>query len=221
MPHRLSLRHPSRTAGAATLLMAAVTGLTGCGGTHAGSFQDTGGRPEKSNTRSTRRPLNLTSERGARPSSPQARQQTATTLALGASAAFGGAFTPTFTPAGRPSARVVLLKGYGADGFTFFTNYHSRKGAELAAAPFACLVFFWHPLARQVRESAVRDELAPDVYRPLAGQTLIGQPLCVSSVWPLKPPNEAKNWDDNGQIAHRSMITHHALSMMSRVHFIH
>lgn len=45
MPHRLSPRHPHRTAaGATTLLMAAVTGLTACGGTHAGSFQDTGGR---------------------------------------------------------------------------------------------------------------------------------------------------------------------------------
>lgn len=57
----------------------------------------------------------------------------------------------TATPAGRPSARVVLLKEFGEHGFTFFSNYHSRKGAELAANPFAGLVFFWHGLERQVR----------------------------------------------------------------------
>jgi pyridoxamine 5'-phosphate oxidase len=53
--------------------------------------------------------------------------------------------------AGRPSARVVLLKGYGPDGFVFYTNYGSRKAAELAANPRAELVFYWPPLHRQVR----------------------------------------------------------------------
>jgi pyridoxamine 5'-phosphate oxidase len=52
---------------------------------------------------------------------------------------------------GRPSARVVLLKGFGPDGFVFFSNYASRKGAELAANPNAALVFWWPPLERQVR----------------------------------------------------------------------
>jgi pyridoxamine 5'-phosphate oxidase len=52
--------------------------------------------------------------------------------------------------AGRPSARSVLLKGYDADGFVFFTNYTSRKGTELAANPNASLVFPWYALHRQV-----------------------------------------------------------------------
>ncbi|WP_328464602.1 pyridoxamine 5'-phosphate oxidase [Actinoplanes sp. NBC_00393] len=50
----------------------------------------------------------------------------------------------------RPSARTVLLKGYDADGFVFFTNYESRKGVELAANPYASLVFPWFPMQRQV-----------------------------------------------------------------------
>ena len=52
---------------------------------------------------------------------------------------------------GRPSARVVLLKGLDARGFCFFTNYASRKGQELAVNPWAALVFWWGPLERQVR----------------------------------------------------------------------
>jgi pyridoxamine 5'-phosphate oxidase len=52
---------------------------------------------------------------------------------------------------GRPSARIVLLKGYDAAGFVFHTNYESRKGKELAVHPFAALVFFWSELERQVR----------------------------------------------------------------------
>src|SRR5512140_1664561 len=52
---------------------------------------------------------------------------------------------------GRPSARVVLLKGADADGFVFYTNYESRKARELAANPYASLVFLWTPMERQVR----------------------------------------------------------------------
>ena len=52
---------------------------------------------------------------------------------------------------GRPSARTVLLKGVDDDGFQFFTNYESRKAAELEANPRAALVFLWIPLERQVR----------------------------------------------------------------------
>ena len=57
----------------------------------------------------------------------------------------------TASPAGKPSARVVLLKGFDDRGFTFFTNYDSRKGAELAANPHAALVFLWHEFERQIR----------------------------------------------------------------------
>jgi pyridoxamine 5'-phosphate oxidase len=57
----------------------------------------------------------------------------------------------TATIDGRPSARVVLLKAFDHRGFSFFTNYESRKGRELAANPRASLVFFWAGLERQVR----------------------------------------------------------------------
>ena len=57
----------------------------------------------------------------------------------------------TASPDGRPSARVVLMRGFDERGFVFFTNYRSRKGAEIAANPFASLVFFWQPMERQVR----------------------------------------------------------------------
>ncbi len=52
---------------------------------------------------------------------------------------------------GVPSARIVLLRGYDAAGFTFFTDYRSRKGRELADNPRAALVFYWPDLERQVR----------------------------------------------------------------------
>ncbi len=57
----------------------------------------------------------------------------------------------TVGPDGRPSARVVLLKSFDADGFVFFTNYASRKGRELDGAGGAALVFYWAELERQVR----------------------------------------------------------------------
>ena len=57
----------------------------------------------------------------------------------------------TADPKGRPSARIVLLKGLDERGFIFFTNYESRKGRELAENPNAALVFHWGELERQVR----------------------------------------------------------------------
>lgn len=57
----------------------------------------------------------------------------------------------TVGPDGQPSARVVLLKGYGPAGFTFYSNYESRKGRELDAEPRAAVVFLWKELERQVR----------------------------------------------------------------------
>ncbi|MEI5999543.1 pyridoxamine 5'-phosphate oxidase [Paraburkholderia bengalensis] len=52
---------------------------------------------------------------------------------------------------GRPSARIVLIKGVDERGFVFFTNYESRKGRELAQNPHASLLFYWIELERQVR----------------------------------------------------------------------
>ena len=57
----------------------------------------------------------------------------------------------TADQAGNPSARIVLLKGADQNGFTFFTNYQSQKGRELAMRPQAALLFHWHELERQVR----------------------------------------------------------------------
>ena len=57
----------------------------------------------------------------------------------------------TATPDGRPSARMVLLKGLDSQGFVFFTNYESRKAGELEVNPWAALVFFWVEFHRQVR----------------------------------------------------------------------
>ena len=57
----------------------------------------------------------------------------------------------TVDAGGRPSVRMVLLKGHGADGFVFYTNQQSRKGEELAGNPNAALLFHWKSLRRQVR----------------------------------------------------------------------
>ncbi|MFO1325472.1 MAG: pyridoxamine 5'-phosphate oxidase [Burkholderiales bacterium] len=73
----------------------------------------------------------------------------------------------TVDGAGRPAARIVLLKDVDARGFTFYTNYESRKGRELAAQPRAALLFFWPELERQVRiEGEVEriDAAAADAY---------------------------------------------------------
>jgi len=59
---------------------------------------------------------------------------------------------------GRPSARMVLLKGHGPDGFVFYTNQQSRKGDELAGNPNAALLFHWKSLRRQIR---IEGKVAP------------------------------------------------------------
>ncbi|MGB6103394.1 MAG: pyridoxamine 5'-phosphate oxidase [Pusillimonas sp.] len=67
----------------------------------------------------------------------------------------------TSTLAGRPSARIVLLKGFDARGFVFYTNYLSRKGHELAENPSASLLFFWPSLERQVRLEGAIEKVSP------------------------------------------------------------
>ncbi|HYO10481.1 MAG TPA: pyridoxamine 5'-phosphate oxidase [Tepidisphaeraceae bacterium] len=82
----------------------------------------------------------------------------------------------TATRDGVPSSRVVLLKGFDAQGFTFYTNYASRKARELDANPRASLCFYWQPLERQVRIDGAVERVSraeSDAYfhaRPVASQ---------------------------------------------------
>lgn len=68
----------------------------------------------------------------------------------------------TASPERGPSSRMVLLKGLGPDGFVFYTNRASRKGADLAADARCALLFPWHPLERQVRVEGVASVLPDD-----------------------------------------------------------
>jgi pyridoxamine 5'-phosphate oxidase len=63
---------------------------------------------------------------------------------------------------GRPSARIVLLRGWDERGFAFFTNYESRKGRDIAFEPLAALLFYWDKLERQVRIEGSVAMLPPD-----------------------------------------------------------
>lgn len=82
----------------------------------------------------------------------------------------------TVSADGRPSSRIVLLKGFDARGFVFYTNYDSRKGRELAERPQACLLFHWIELERQVRIEGVIEKTSAqdsDAYyrsRPLGSR---------------------------------------------------
>jgi len=67
----------------------------------------------------------------------------------------------TADQSGNPSVRIVLLKGASDKGFTFFTNYQSQKGRELANRPEAALLFHWHELERQVRIKGVVTKVDP------------------------------------------------------------
>ena len=68
----------------------------------------------------------------------------------------------TADASGRPSGRIVLLKGFDDRGFVFYTNYESRKGRELAANPYAALVLFWGVLERQVRLEGRVTRVSPE-----------------------------------------------------------
>lgn len=97
---------------------------------------------------------------------------------------------------GIPSARIVLLKGFDTKGFTFFTNYNSFKGQQLAENPKACLVFFWKELERQVRITGLIEKISSadsDAYfssRPAGSQ--VG-----ALASPQSNVIESREWLDN------------------------
>ena len=68
----------------------------------------------------------------------------------------------TSTYDGRPSARIVLMKGFGNEGFNFYTNYLSRKGKEIAKNPLGALIFFWGQMERQVRIEGTIEKLSKE-----------------------------------------------------------
>lgn len=85
----------------------------------------------------------------------------------------------TATPDGIPSARMVVLRGFDAKGFCFYTDYESQKGRELAENPNAALVFYWRELDRQVRSTGIVEKMsaeASDAYfasRPVSSQLAV------------------------------------------------
>jgi pyridoxamine 5'-phosphate oxidase len=103
----------------------------------------------------------------------------------------------TVGPDGRPSLRMVLLKGFDAAGFVFYTNLESRKAAELAANPRAALLFWWDRLHRQVRiegEVGLVSEAEADAYfatRPY-GSRIGAAASPQSRVIPGREPLETK-----------------------------
>ena len=91
---------------------------------------------------------------------------------------------------GRPSARVVLVKGYDASGFVFYTNTLSRKGRELAANPHVAMCLFWDPLMEQVRIEGRVSPVTRRGGRRLLGRPASGQPARRLGVRPVRAASE-------------------------------
>lgn len=96
---------------------------------------------------------------------------------------------------GMPAARIVLLKDYSEQGFTFFTNYDSFKGKQLAENPRACLVFFWKELERQVRITGlvekISDKESSEYFQSRPEESRIG-----ATVSPQSQVIESREWLD-------------------------
>jgi pyridoxamine 5'-phosphate oxidase len=109
----------------------------------------------------------------------------------------------TVDAAGRPGARIVLLKAFDSRGLVFHTNYDSRKARELAVAPHVALLFFWIPLERQVRIEGAAERVSAaesDAYfaaRPRASQL---------SAWasPQSTPIPDREWLEQQVLATRA-----------------
>jgi pyridoxamine 5'-phosphate oxidase len=126
---------------------------------------------------------------------------------------------------GAPDARIVLLKGMDERGLVFYTNYHSRKGAELAANPRACLNFHWKSLQRQTRvegavEKVTAEEAdayfasrprisklgawASDQSHPLADRSVLEQRLAEAEArFPGEAVDRPPHWSGYRVIPHR------------------
>lgn len=103
----------------------------------------------------------------------------------------------TVSANGDPNARIVLLKGFGEDGFVFFTNYESAKGQDLAANARACLLLFWRELERQVRITGaiakVSREESEDYFHSRPFESQVGAwASAQSTTLPSREPLEAR-----------------------------
>ena len=127
---------------------------------------------------------------------------------LGAAAAAGEAESGTAMTlatadrAGRPSARIVLLKAVDASGFRFFTNRDSRKGAELGANPSAALCFHWPRLERQVRVEGTVALLA-DAEARFAGREVERPPFWGGY---LLAPERIEFWSGRANRLHERLL---------------
>ena len=98
----------------------------------------------------------------------------------------------TATPDAAPSLRMVLNKGFDERGLVFYTNYGSRKGAELEANPHAALLFHWPELGRQVRIEGEVARVSARRDRGLRPQPLARQPAERAGVAPEPPGGEPR-----------------------------
>lgn len=96
----------------------------------------------------------------------------------------------TVSKAGKPSVRTVLLKDVDQKGFTFYTNYNSRKGKEMEENPHVSILFFWPELQRQVRIDGVVSQIDPVISEIYFKERPRGHQL---SAWVSEQSNEVKN----------------------------
>ncbi|HEX2415071.1 MAG TPA: pyridoxamine 5'-phosphate oxidase [Thermoleophilaceae bacterium] len=99
----------------------------------------------------------------------------------------------TASPDGAPSVRMVLMKRYGPEGLTFFTNYGSRKGEELGRNPRAALLFYWPELGRQVRVEGSVERVPRELSEEYARSRSRGSQLSALAS-PQSRPLQDRDW---------------------------